>query len=487
MSKKQAKEQDKKKAKEPAKKPGRRKEKALPATVDSTPASSIEKAKKTNIEFVASPPSELVPYDENLLERSRIQWQFGDWESLSKLERDTLQHHPDRAKLALLAAAGHQQLGNMAAARQFTRLAQDWGCSKKLVSQILIAGVHNTLGRAAASTGKEVNALKHFEAAIATGIPGSDTRLLVQARLGEQVRQLALSTCNNNSIYAELGIERPRAEEQNNVPVVPFKLEDCKKHQSQPRESIIQIGNRTAISKEITYGGKKFDFFYRPDSIGDNGAIRQTFEEKQYEFGWLPQGKLIYQLFKETLEKGKTPVIIDAGANIGTSCLWFNLKFPEATIIAVEPDADNCELLKNNSAGLNVLLFKGGLADSSRTLYLNDPGQSDWGFRVETSGKLKVNCIGPLELINYCTSKDHAPIIMKIDIEGGESLVFNGQCQWLKSIPLLIIELHDWMLPGQNSSKNFLKAITNYDFDIITRGENIMCFNRKILGSGGHL
>ena len=85
--------------------------------------------------------SQLVPYDENLLERSRTQWQFGDWQSLALLQRETLQHHPERAKLALLAAAGHQQLGNMPAAHQFTRLAQDWGCSKKLISQILIAGV----------------------------------------------------------------------------------------------------------------------------------------------------------------------------------------------------------------------------------------------------------------------------------------------------------------------------------------------------------
>jgi hypothetical protein len=54
---------------------------------------------------------QLVPYDENLLERARTQWQFGDWDSLAKLERDTLQHHPDRAKLALLAAAGHLRTG----------------------------------------------------------------------------------------------------------------------------------------------------------------------------------------------------------------------------------------------------------------------------------------------------------------------------------------------------------------------------------------
>ena len=134
-----------------------------------------------------------VPYDENLLERARTQWQFGDWQSLAALNRDTLQHHPDRAKLALLAAAGHMQQGDTHVARQFICLAQDWGCSKKLVSQILIAGVHNTLGRAAATSGEELRARQHFEAAIASGTPGSDIKLLTQARLGEQFSQLGLA------------------------------------------------------------------------------------------------------------------------------------------------------------------------------------------------------------------------------------------------------------------------------------------------------
>lgn len=47
-----------------------------------------------------------VPYDEPLLERARTRWQFGDWNSLGQLDRNTLQHHPNRTKLALLAAAG---------------------------------------------------------------------------------------------------------------------------------------------------------------------------------------------------------------------------------------------------------------------------------------------------------------------------------------------------------------------------------------------
>ncbi|MDF1615678.1 class I SAM-dependent methyltransferase [Desulfurivibrio dismutans] len=146
-------------------------------------------------------PASLVPYDENLLERARTQWQFGDWQSLAELGTEQnstprLQHHPDRAKLALLAAAGHMQCGSMDQARRYVRLARDWGCDKKLVSRILIAGVHNSLGRAAAVAGKQAKALDHFERAVAIGTPGGDTRLLVQGRAGEQLHQLGFQGAN---------------------------------------------------------------------------------------------------------------------------------------------------------------------------------------------------------------------------------------------------------------------------------------------------
>jgi hypothetical protein len=136
--------------------------------------------------------SHLVPYDENLLERARTQWQFGDWQSLANLDRDTLQHHPDRAKLALLAAAGLLQTGQAAQARQYTRLAHDWGASKKLISQILVAGVHNSIGRAAAIGNQAQRALQHFERAISIGTPGSNVKSVTQARLQHQLSQLPL-------------------------------------------------------------------------------------------------------------------------------------------------------------------------------------------------------------------------------------------------------------------------------------------------------
>jgi hypothetical protein len=134
-----------------------------------------------------------VAYDENLLERARTQWQFGDWSGLTELKREILQHHPDRAKLALLAAAGYQQNGDMVEAREHVRLAQEWGAGKKLVSQILISGVHNSIGRACALAGQSQRSLKHFEGAIQTGTPGSGTYLISQARIGNQLLQLGMS------------------------------------------------------------------------------------------------------------------------------------------------------------------------------------------------------------------------------------------------------------------------------------------------------
>lgn len=136
--------------------------------------------------------SAVVPYDEHLLERSRTQWQFGDWDSLAKVERSVLQHHPDRAKLALLSAAGHLQLGHQSEAMQYIRLAKDWGCNNKLIIRILVAGVHNSLGRASTIAGERPRAMQHFHNSVSMGTPGGDSRLLGAARINEQYRQLGL-------------------------------------------------------------------------------------------------------------------------------------------------------------------------------------------------------------------------------------------------------------------------------------------------------
>lgn len=164
-----------------------------PTAAKNAPATPVNLIQESNVSNeTGTMDGKLVSYDENLLEKSRTQWQFGDWASLIQIDRDTLQHHPDRARLCLLVASAHLQQGDIHTAKNFLRLAEDWGCQKKLIAKILISGVHNSLGRATATLEQQSIALHHFENAIAIGTPGSELRLNTQARASTQYTQLHL-------------------------------------------------------------------------------------------------------------------------------------------------------------------------------------------------------------------------------------------------------------------------------------------------------
>ncbi len=141
--------------------------------------------------------SELLPvmegYDASALSQAKTQWFFGEWDALARCDLDRLQHHPDRDRLALLVAAAQQQLGEHDSALKSARLAVQWGCRRDLLAQVLIAGVHNTLGRAAALGRQEARAVRHFEKAVSVGASaGGSAELMGHARSVREVTKLGL-------------------------------------------------------------------------------------------------------------------------------------------------------------------------------------------------------------------------------------------------------------------------------------------------------
>jgi hypothetical protein len=160
-----------------------------PIESNNTDSTAVETTIRSHLESPLNALTALPFYDENLLDCCITQWKFGDWQSLIKITKEQLEHHPEREKLAILVAAGHFQIGAIAVAKEFTQTAMAWGCSQRLISQILIAGVHNSLGRAAVLSEEPVRALGHFKEAITVGAPKSEATLFVQARAAEQTRQ----------------------------------------------------------------------------------------------------------------------------------------------------------------------------------------------------------------------------------------------------------------------------------------------------------
>jgi FkbM family methyltransferase len=228
-------------------------------------------------------------------------------------------------------------------------------------------------------------------------------------------------------------------------------------------------------------------FRFRNDSVGDIGVIKQIFQNEDYNIFHFAQGKKLIEYHNEK-SKNLPSLIIDAGANIGASSVYFSSIYENSFIFAIEPEINNFNLLSFNTLGLNVFNFNGAIDNKDGELFLEDPGLSDWGFRAQSTYKArnnltKIKSISPNAILMHPLTKKTNPLILKIDIEGGEDSLFKGDVNWINKFPLIIIELHDWMLPFAGSSQNFIKAISKHDFDFVYRGENIFLFNRKILNN----
>jgi FkbM family methyltransferase len=171
--------------------------------------------------------------------------------------------------------------------------------------------------------------------------------------------------------------------------------------------------------------------------------------------------------------------IIDGGANIGLFAIYIKNKYPEATIICIEPDPENFELLlKNVSPYKNIYCENCGLWNKDTTLKVYDKyNQGKWAMVVEED--LDNGNIQAMSMNSLLKKYDINIVdILKIDIETSEKQLFaNNFESWLSKMNTIIIELHDVMEP--NCAKIFFQAISNqfdtYKFSM--HGENVVIEN----------
>ena len=136
----------------------------------------------------AEPEAMHAVYDVGMVDELRGLWRRGQWSNLASMSAADLEAHPERARLAMLVAAGHQATGNRAGVAHFVQLATRWGASKESIARTLLAGVHNTLGRAAAVAGARPSSVyRHFEQSVSFCGMRPVSESMVQARLDAQL------------------------------------------------------------------------------------------------------------------------------------------------------------------------------------------------------------------------------------------------------------------------------------------------------------
>lgn len=174
--------------------------------------------------------------------------------------------------------------------------------------------------------------------------------------------------------------------------------------------------------------------------------------------------------------------IIDCGANVGYSAVFFSNAYPEAKIVAVEPEEKNFEILSENVKSYsNVVPLRSGIWNKEAYLKVVDPGVGNWGFQiieVDPEDKPNVPAFTIHKIMEIHNMKEID--ILKIDIEGSEKEVFSeGYESWLPKTKVLIIELHDDLKAGTSSV--FFNAIGKFNFKYRKDEENFICFNQNFI------
>jgi len=146
----------------------------------------------------------------------------------------------------------------------------------------------------------------------------------------------------------------------------------------------------------------------------------------------------VHEIYKAFYPTGS--YIIDCGANIGLSTIYFKEQCSDAEIIAFEPDTKNFELLSKNIASLNltnITIRKEAVWIDDTEIDFSDEGTM--GSKIELNSVKKTNPVKAIKLKNLLFKKVN---FLKLDIEGAEYLVIKDIAPELQKVENLFIEYH---------------------------------------------
>jgi FkbM family methyltransferase len=196
------------------------------------------------------------------------------------------------------------------------------------------------------------------------------------------------------------------------------------------------LGGHTRLRSPATlpaHGHRRRPFHFRPRT-SDAAVIAQVLLDDNYAC---------------LLGVPDVHLIVDAGANIGAASVFLLEAYPEAVVIALEPDAGNFAVLERNLAyyGSRAHSVRAALWDRPAALSM-DRGRfrdgREWTFQVRPSdnGDAEVESTtipGILDAFRVAQID-----ILKIDIERAERTVFQESARaWLDRVRVIAVELHD--------------------------------------------
>lgn len=188
---------------------------------------------------------------------------------------------------------------------------------------------------------------------------------------------------------------------------------------------------KVRLNNTPRYISAKTNILGKPIKIVDSASFiyiyNEVFEREIYKFK----------------AKKTSPTIIDGGANIGLSVIYFKRLYPESRIIAFEPDPAIFEVLKENLESFEYhdvsCIQKAIWSSETKVDFLLEGAD---GGRIFHSGDQ-----GNRALVPTTRLREHLmePIdFLKLDIEGAEAEVLKDCADLLNNVENLFVEYHSF-------------------------------------------
>jgi FkbM family methyltransferase len=178
----------------------------------------------------------------------------------------------------------------------------------------------------------------------------------------------------------------------------------------------------------------------------------------------------------------QTRVVIDLGANIGLTSVYFARRCGASTILAVEPAPENCRIARRNFARNNVpgVVVEAAVGSSHGTGFFQGHRDSNVGRLASEGEAVRIVTMG---MLMERTPHGRADLV-KMDIEGGEGDLLSSQTGWLNSVDSMLAEFH----PSIVDCRPLINIMMSAGFSYVPSGTNRKatadCFTRRSRSNG---
>lgn len=127
--------------------------------------------------------------------------------------------------------------------------------------------------------------------------------------------------------------------------------------------------------------------------------------------------------------------------------------------------------------GDRVIALYGGVWNETGGLRIVNPEAGSAAFRVSATDNDAGDAVSAYTINDICAlAGADSPFIVKIDIEGAQISLFKSNTDWVAATHLIMLELDDWLMPWQGTSRPFFTCVSQYSYDYLISGETIFCF-----------